>query len=79
MQSAMTNRGVSGCTKTKRCPACCGDCDVDGDCASALKQAFLKVASFLPLHRLVITEGVLVVVILRFSRLADLQSGHAAL
>jgi hypothetical protein len=33
----LVNKGVSGCTKTKRCGLCQGDCDSDLDCAPSLK------------------------------------------
>ena len=37
----MKNKGGSGCTKAKPCNNCEGDCDVDADCKSGLKQANL--------------------------------------
>ena len=39
MQTTMKDLGGSGCTKTKPCQACSGDCDTDVDCAAGLRQA----------------------------------------
>jgi predicted DNA-binding transcriptional regulator len=33
----LVNKGISGCTRTKRCGLCQGDCDSDLDCAPSLK------------------------------------------
>jgi hypothetical protein len=35
--AALQNLGASGCTASKKCRLCQGDCDTDNDCASGLK------------------------------------------
>ena len=34
---ALLNKGLSGCTASKKCGNCEGDCDADADCQAGLK------------------------------------------
>ena len=44
--SSLVNRGVTGCTPSKKCGACQGDCDVDNDCAYGLKCVHVRFGPF---------------------------------